>query len=297
MALESIQRPLPADFAKIPQRRSQGRGAGLDPQHAQAGAVAPSHPDGAVSRGKVGPARRIPADRVLRSNSAPSSPTPCADVRQFGAAAAPWTPASGSPAARCAVTCRSGITATVYVGYTRPAIAARSSATASWSTARAIRARLNRQLLVRLPTPMAMARRSAAAWPWAGRCRSAGAGMIPGMTRGGVRGAIPAVQATGAAPWRSVTAGRRRGGRLRGNLGNPWTGNYGRAGQGSYYNTATGGLAPRLRRAQHQHLHRDLDRRGRRRALHPQTGRVVAGQGGSVSNIHRQKAWPAARAP
>ncbi len=72
----------------------------------------------------------------------------------------------------------------------------------------------------------------------AGRCRFGWAGTIPGMTRGGVRGAIPATYPGGY--WR-----RRRGGERLRPLGqpawwpgtaaawaNPWTGNYGRGGPG-----------------------------------------------------------------
>lgn len=66
----------------------------------------------------------------------------------------------------------------------------------------------------------------------------------------------------------------------------PWTGNYGRAGQGGYSNQVTGGRG-------YGYAGRDTNiYTGQSGAAaggvryNPQTGRVVAGQGGSISNIY-----------
>ncbi|MES2033077.1 MAG: hypothetical protein V4466_02780 [Pseudomonadota bacterium] len=67
---------------------------------------------------------------------------------------------------------------------------------------------------------------------------------------------------------------------------NPWTGNYGRAGQGGYYNTVTGG-----RGYGYAGRNTNIYTGGSAAAAggvryNPTTGRVVAGQGGSISNIY-----------
>lgn len=67
---------------------------------------------------------------------------------------------------------------------------------------------------------------------------------------------------------------------------NPWTGNYGRAGRGGYYNTATGGRGYGYAgRNTNIYTGRSTAAAGGVR-YNPQTGRVVAGQGGSISNIY-----------
>ena len=67
---------------------------------------------------------------------------------------------------------------------------------------------------------------------------------------------------------------------------NPYTGNYGRAGQGGYYNTATGGRGYGYAgRNTNIYTGNSTAAAGGVR-YNPQTGRVVAGQGGSVSNIY-----------
>jgi len=67
---------------------------------------------------------------------------------------------------------------------------------------------------------------------------------------------------------------------------NPWTGNYGRAGQGGYYNTRTGGRGYGYAgRNTNIYTGTSAAAAGGVR-YNPQTGRVVAGQGGSISNIY-----------
>jgi hypothetical protein len=67
---------------------------------------------------------------------------------------------------------------------------------------------------------------------------------------------------------------------------NPWTGNYGRAGQGGYYNTRTGGRGYGYAgRNTNIYTGTSTAAAGGVR-YNPQTGRVVAGQGGSISNIY-----------
>jgi hypothetical protein len=67
---------------------------------------------------------------------------------------------------------------------------------------------------------------------------------------------------------------------------NPYTGNYGRAGRGGYYNTATGGRGYGYAgRNTNVYTGRSTAAAGGVR-YNPQTGRVVAGQGGSISNIY-----------
>ena len=67
---------------------------------------------------------------------------------------------------------------------------------------------------------------------------------------------------------------------------NPYTGNYGRSGQGGYYNTATGGRGYGYAgRNTNVYTGNSTAAAGGVR-YNPQTGRVVAGQGGSVSNIY-----------
>jgi hypothetical protein len=67
---------------------------------------------------------------------------------------------------------------------------------------------------------------------------------------------------------------------------NPWTGNYGRAGQGGYYNQATGGRGYGYAgRNTNIYTGRGAAAAGGAR-YNPQTGRAVGGHGGSVYNIY-----------
>jgi hypothetical protein len=67
---------------------------------------------------------------------------------------------------------------------------------------------------------------------------------------------------------------------------NPWTGNYGRAARGSYYNTATGGRgAGYVARNTNIYTGTTSVAAGGIR-YNPQTGRVVAGQGGAAYNAY-----------
>jgi len=67
---------------------------------------------------------------------------------------------------------------------------------------------------------------------------------------------------------------------------NPWTGNYGRAARGSYYNTATGGRgAGYVARNTNIYTGTTSVAAGGIR-YNPQTGRVVAGQGGGAYNAY-----------
>lgn len=78
----------------------------------------------------------------------------------------------------------------------------------------------------------------------------------------------------------SVVAGTAAG------WANPWTGNYGRAGQGAYYNTRTGGRGYGYAgRNTNIYTGTSTAAAGGVR-YNPETGRVVAGRGGSVSNIY-----------
>ena len=78
----------------------------------------------------------------------------------------------------------------------------------------------------------------------------------------------------------SVVAGTAAG------WANPWTGNYGRAGQGAYYNERTGGRGYGYAgRNTNVYTGQSTAAAGGVR-YDPQTGRVVAGRGGSASNIY-----------
>ena len=67
---------------------------------------------------------------------------------------------------------------------------------------------------------------------------------------------------------------------------NPWTGNYGRAGQGGYYNTRTGGRGYGYA-GRNTNIYTGTSAAAASGVRYnPQTGRVVAGQGGSISNIY-----------
>jgi hypothetical protein len=67
---------------------------------------------------------------------------------------------------------------------------------------------------------------------------------------------------------------------------NPWTGNYGRAGRGSYYNTVTGGRGYGYAgRNTNIYTGNTAAAAGGIR-YNPETGRVVAGHGASAGNIY-----------
>lgn len=115
----------------------------------------------------------------------------------------------------------------------------------------------------------------ASAWygPWWGPWGYWGGGFYPGYWGG----AISAASVYGR--WgNSVVAGRGAA------WADPWTGNYGRAGRGGYYNTATGGRGYGYAgRNTNAYTGVTSGQAGGIR-YNPQTGRVVAGQGGAAVN-------------
>ncbi|ULU27123.1 hypothetical protein [Dyella terrae] len=117
----------------------------------------------------------------------------------------------------------------------------------------------------------------ASAWygPWWGPWGNWDGGFYPGYWGG----AISAANVYGR--WgNSVVAGRGAA------WSNPWTGNYGEAGRGGYYNTATGGHGYGYAgRNTNAYTGITTGQAGGVR-YNPQTGRVVAGQGGAAVNTY-----------
>ena len=116
--------------------------------------------------------------------------------------------------------------------------------------------------------------------------------MIPGMTLVGTLGRIwpgyyypwaygGAVAANVYGRWgNSVVAGTAAG------WANPWTGNYGRAGAGGFYNTATGGRGYGYAgRNTNIYTGNSTAAAGGVR-YNPETGRAVAGHGAAAGNIY-----------
>ena len=67
---------------------------------------------------------------------------------------------------------------------------------------------------------------------------------------------------------------------------NPWTGNYGRAAEGTYYNTATGGRGIGRGAINTNAYTGTTTAVGQAARYNPQTGRVVAGEGVAASNAY-----------
>jgi hypothetical protein len=138
-----------------------------------------------------------------------------------------------------------------------------------WSTARAIPAPVGpgtTGMAARRPT--GMARPSATAWRWGGRCRAAGAGMTVVRALVGPLGLLSRVLERRSDRRQSLRSlGKQRRRRRRRGLGQPLHRQLraGRAGRLLQPDHQWPRL--RLRRTQHQRLHWPLDRRGRRRAL------------------------------